>query len=379
MPGSSKHFGPPRRYVDSIADLDADECSNVEKLKDARIVQHELPRLDGHPELEREIKQRFLIVEDRGQNLYELKNARILGASYLHPLITNKDRFVLDQAAHELEQGRHPAHYALKLPRITNVKGRTFSLVSRWSDNYWHWLFDCIGKILLLPEGGEGSVPLIDFYAGLNIEDYRFKKESLIAAGISFDQIIDILPLDQYLFEHLYVANVPSSNAMPEMDLVNALRIKFLPKTSRDYTKNSRRIYVSRGKCVNRIESNEWELDDLLKQYGFEKVHLEDMSFLGQVELFHSASVILSQHGAGLTNIVFAQKGTMIIEIFEPEFVNPCYAFLCKKTGLDYKMLFNAKNSNIKLGGPWLNIPKYVEIDIPKLRAALSALLKGRH
>jgi hypothetical protein len=358
--------------VDSISDLDAQECPHVERLREARTVLHELPALDGYPELEREIQQRFLTIEDPGQNLYQIKNARILGANYFHPLITNKDRFVLDQAAYELEQGRHPAHYALKLPRCQKVGGTTFSLASRWSDNYWHWLFDCIGKWLLFQKNPPAGVPQIENIAGLNLEQYAYKLQSLEALGIARNRLVDIQASSHFEFENLYLAGLPSQIPYPELDLIEVLRDAFLVKAS---GKNpSRRIYISRGKSGSRRVTNEPELEGLLSEFGFEKIYLEDLGFLEQVEVFKNAATIFSQHGAGLTNLVFATQGVQVFEMFEPGFVNPCYALLSKKVGADYKILFNGKSDDFRVVLSMVNAPYQVQVDCGVVAHALKKM-----
>ena len=368
-PGSSKYFGPPRGYVDSIRNLSEKECRLLARLKEARLVEHCLPELDGYPDLEAQIRKSFLRIEEPEQNLYSLPNARILGANYFHPLITNRDRFVLDQAAHELQQSSHPAHYALRLPQSKEVPEVTFSLASRWSDNYWHWLFDCIGKWLLIEKTNPGRMPSIGFIAGLNLEQYAFKTQSLEALGVAEDRIVDIKASSHFEFENLLVADLPSSIPYPEMDVIGALREAFLGKYSAESL--PKKVYISRGKSGSRRVVNEPELEETLNDFGFQKVYLEDLSFLQQVTLFQNATAIFGQHGAGFTNLIFSTAGAQVFELFEPEFVNPCYAILADKLGLDYKILFNSSAQRPTPTFHWKNIPVEVVVDCKVIREAL--------
>jgi len=355
--------------VESIRNLSEKECRLLARLKEARVVKHALPELDGYPDLEAQIRKSFLRIEEPEQNLYWLPNARILGASYFHPLITNRDRFVLDQAAHELQQGSHPAHYALRLPQFKEVPRGTFSLVSRWSDNYWHWLFDCIGKWLLIEKIKPASMPSIECFAGLNIEQYAFKKQTLEALGVREDRIVDLKPSSHFEFKNLLVADLPSSIPYPEMDVIVAIREAFLGKYSAESL--TKKVYISRGKSGSRRVVNEPELEETLKDFGFQKVYLEDLDFLQQVELFQNASAIFGQHGAGFTNLIFSTAGAQVFELFEPEFVNPCYAILADKLGLDYKILFNSSAQRPTPTFHWKNIPVEVVVDCKVIREAL--------
>ncbi|MGH7441836.1 MAG: glycosyltransferase family 61 protein, partial [bacterium] len=75
-----------------------------------------------------------------------------------------------------------------------------------------------------------------------------------------------------------------------------------------------RRVYVSRSKARFRKITNEPALMGLLGRFGFEAVVAEDLDFNEQVRLFSRCSVLLSNHGAGLANLLFLPKGAWVIE-----------------------------------------------------------------
>ncbi len=84
---------------------------------------------------------------------------------------------------------------------------------------------------------------------------------------------------------------------------------------------------------------NEDEILNLLKSYGFTVIVLESMSVLEQAALFSQAKIIISPHGSGLTNLVFCQPGTKVIELFTPNYVYHCYWWISNLIGLDYYYL----------------------------------------
>jgi hypothetical protein len=53
----------------------------------------------------------------------------------------------------------------------------------------------------------------------------------------------------------------------------------------------------------------------------------------------------------------------MVFEIFEPEFINPCYAWISKKIGLDYSPLINGDPKKAMPTFWWNHIPKELDID----------------
>lgn len=67
----------------------------------------------------------------------------------------------------------------------------------------------------------------------------------------------------------------------------------------------------ARGRKVR----NEADLRRMLAQRGFECVYPEEMDFAAQVRLFSRAKLVIGQHGAGLSNLLFMQPGTRLIEV----------------------------------------------------------------
>jgi len=63
-------------------------------------------------------------------------------------------------------------------------------------------------------------------------------------------------------------------------------------------------------------------------------VALEDKTAADQIALFSNVKVIIAQHGAALSNIIFAHKDALVIEIGHRNF--PCYETLSQKLGLHY-------------------------------------------
>jgi capsular polysaccharide biosynthesis protein len=94
------------------------------------------------------------------------------------------------------------------------------------------------------------------------------------------------------------------------------------------------RIFISRKQ--RRRVINEDELVAVLTKFGFKSIAPESLSVAEQVSLFAAAEVVIGAHGAALTNTVFCSPGTKVIEIFTPDYVNPCYRKLSSQVGLEY-------------------------------------------
>jgi hypothetical protein len=88
-----------------------------------------------------------------------------------------------------------------------------------------------------------------------------------------------------------------------------------------------KRLFIDR-RGQHRSIVRDADFDDLLDRYGFETAYMEDLSLAEQAELFHRSNVILAPHGAGLSNLVFAQPGYRLFEIFPGAYSTPTFALI---------------------------------------------------
>ncbi len=70
---------------------------------------------------------------------------------------------------------------------------------------------------------------------------------------------------------------------------------------------------------------NEGEIDQLLSNYGFEKLYFEDFSMAEQWSIARNAKVVVGVHGAALKNLVFNTQGVKLVELFHPGYVVDIY------------------------------------------------------
>lgn len=75
---------------------------------------------------------------------------------------------------------------------------------------------------------------------------------------------------------------------------------------------HSKFIYLSRDGLSSRRVRNENEVMELLSDYGFKRYYPHRMSFAEQVTLFSNAKAIISPHGSGLMNQIFADDAIVI-------------------------------------------------------------------
>lgn len=96
------------------------------------------------------------------------------------------------------------------------------------------------------------------------------------------------------------------------------------------------RLYIDRRGSQQRRLLNEDDVVTALEAMGFVPVRLEDLTIDRQVALFRQAAIIVSPHGAGLTNIGFASPGCIVIELMMDAYLNWCFRRIAALRGLDY-------------------------------------------
>lgn len=113
----------------------------------------------------------------------------------------------------------------------------------------------------------------------------------------------------------------------------------------------------------------------MLERRGFVVLDPGTLSVQEQIDVFHHAEVVVSPHGAALTNITFAQPGVRVLEMFSPKYVHLGLWTICEAIGgVRYRYLVGAAEQR---EGRSMTAP-LDDIDIPPAAVitALDALLE---
>jgi Glycosyltransferase 61 len=115
--------------------------------------------------------------------------------------------------------------------------------------------------------------------------------------------------------------------------------------------------YIERSHTPRRNILNQAELKDSLAQQGVTSLRFNFQNFLLQVAVFRKSRVIISAHGAALTNMIFSTPKQTIVEIF-PENLRPkCYINMASQHGVDYHPLIGSPEvGNGHFSAPILDI-----------------------
>ncbi len=250
--------------------------------------------------------------------------------------ITPDDCLVEDFSLEYGARGRQMRIFqAWKLDQPHFLPGRVAVLTAAKANIYFHWITDLLPRLAILQAAGY-DLRSIDYFV-VNSQEAAFQRESLAKLGIPNQKIVESQRYPHVQAEQLLVPSLPGVPGNPTDWSADFLR-RHLPENTSMPTPD-RRLYVSRRTAQYRRVRNETAVENLLKAHGFEVVLPDRLSLQEQIETFRSAQCIVAPHGAALTNLLFCQPDTHVLEFFAPTYVNACYYATCQLLGLSYTYL----------------------------------------
>ncbi len=247
----------------------------------------------------------------------------------------------------------------LDTSKIQKISGRVAVIAQVAHDNYCHFFYEVLGRLAML-EMHEIA------YDWLYVPcDKQFVKDGLKLWGIDESKIIsptgkdfciqaDTLMVPSLVlntnngFKHAGVNAHPYTLKYVRDKLLNKIDGKV------DLSQYSKRIFISRRDAPSRKILNEDEIFELFQIKGFERYDTGKMSVLEQIALFAQAEIVVGEHGAGLTNILFCKKATKVIELFQA-LIDTSFWFPSQIFNLDY-IPINSLDINADYFSNWAQI-----------------------
>ena len=199
-----------------------------------------------------------------------------------------------------------------------------------WSTGYFHWLSDVLPKLYLISDRLKDLILVLPH----QLQELEFVHSSLRAFDV--ENILFLSDGETILCRRIFVATAVAPSGRYDEHVIKRVRDQIVGFYGGSSTPNDL-IYLSRSKAQKRHVANEREVSSLLKPFGFRVVNAEDCSFEEQVKLASAARCIISNHGAGLTNILFMNPGMNVLELrHRADRTNNCYFALSSAMGLNY-------------------------------------------
>ena len=232
------------------------------------------------------------------------------------------------------EKTDHTIFSLESLPPLEKIAGKVAILSGLAGHVYYHWMIDIIPRIDLLRRSGI-ELEEIDWFIVNNIKQ-SFQQETLDLLGIPASKIKISDRHSHIQAQELIVPSFPGHLDWVPQSTVKFLRQTFLSAVNFQNSSDAKRIYISRAQARGRLVINEEAVINLVSQFGFQTVCLEQLSVVEQVSLFANAEAIISPHGSSLTNLVFCNPGAVVIELFSPHYVRTDYWLLSQQLQLQH-------------------------------------------
>jgi capsular polysaccharide biosynthesis protein len=205
-------------------------------------------------------------------------------------------------------------------------------VIDDWSRGYFHWLADVLPRLVTIRERLTDLVLLLpETYRELDYVQASLKPFNL--GGIEY-----IDPGEALICSELLVPTQTAPSGHYNEGLIRRVgdfMSEFYASEERKFSND--RVFISRSQAPKRRIRNEDEVTEVLREFNFSIVHSENLSFAEQVRLAAGARYLVSNHGAGLTNMLFMNPGSNVLELRHfSDKINNCYFTMASALNLNY-------------------------------------------
>ena len=230
---------------------------------------------------------------------------------------------------------------ALTVSEVEEISGCCTTFRS-YRDNYYHTLIDNLPRLDMLCTSRYAGYEQIKLLCAGGLSPVeKFFVDKLAPENVSVVEVeegrlyaVEYFIFNSFLTKHAFAGYLPRP-------YLRRFRSKVLPDRG---PRRNRRIYISRTKADKRRIRNHEALLHLLQRFGFQEYRLEDMSIQEQIELFYDSEMVVSPHGAGLSNLLFSGGQIQVVELFPAPQVVPHYFYMCKMLGHSYHYLLGRED-----------------------------------
>lgn len=196
--------------------------------------------------------------------------------------------------------------------RVRKFSGAYSTLQYCYANNFWHWMVDCLPKLISLEKALPGQSLTLLMPETIT----PVQRESMLCV-LPEHFTVSYLPADAWIeTETFFWPSLASGrcNAMLPPGYFAEMRARVFARYGLgEALPRGRRLYLTRRNAKHRRVKNEDVVCSLLAEFDFEIVELEKLSFQEQVKLMHEASVVAGPHGAALASTVFSGAITLLV------------------------------------------------------------------
>lgn len=269
----------------------------------------------------------------RGSSVFLVKQPKIIKLKqafiFWNGIVFTKGRVVEESLGSPFLKKKYSPVFLLSCILKSFIKGKFSRLKNsshlivhdEWGVNYFHWLTDSLTRLYLAKDLlTTCTLVLPDNYC------HSYHHYTLKRFGIENIQWTDSKKVF-YVNELFIPVHTDSSSDFNPVLLRSA--VSYLLHNHQNSLNRGEKIFISRKKVTaTRGILNEPQVIEFLKTQGFSILFTEEFSFEEQVSIFSKAKILISIHGAGLTNLMFMPEGSYVLEFRNGKntrIANNCY------------------------------------------------------
>lgn len=249
------------------------------------------------------------------QNHTQITETEVVGKGIL---INKSSEVLLESTISQLEYlNKLNSNHFIYFKNLFFYKKIDYAIVlsNYLENNYFHWVLESIGRIAMVAPD-----ILTKYFIVIDSKSSSFVKESLIELfNINPNKIILKKEFSRLKIKNTLIPTFPLTRNLKTnwTNIYSTVIIKKINEISKLKTTKTKQknFIISRKKTWQRRILNQGIITKQFPLLNFEIIILEELTFKEQMDLFSNANIIIATHGAGLTNLIFANK-PLIIELF---------------------------------------------------------------
>lgn len=215
------------------------------------------------------------------------------------------------------------------LRRTRRVDREVLWITDYWSKAYFHWMTDALTRLLSVRDRLDDFVLMLP----AEYEQIEFVRASLGAFAVKNVEFMRENEVLQCRNLSMPTHTAPSGHFNEE--LIRGVREILLAEEDGEIG-STERIYISRRRAAKRRILNEDEIGPVLRKFEFQTVFPEELSFAQQAQFFSRARHVVTNHGAGLTNMLFMRSGNVLELRHQTDRIRNWYFTMSSALNLDY-------------------------------------------
>ena len=214
--------------------------------------------------------------------------------------------------------------------RRRKIEAEALWITDYWSTAHFHWLTDVLTRLFVVRDRLRHLLLILPG----RFEARDVVKSTLKAFGVTNIEFIG--PDEVFECRSLLMPSHTAPSGHFNEQAIRAVRDVLLSAYG-EASGEEKRLYISRRGAGRRRIVNEDEVVSILRKFGFEIIRAEDLSFEQQVRICSRARYLVSNHGAGLTNMLFIKDGGSVLELrHQTDCINNCFFTLASALDLNY-------------------------------------------